>query len=142
MSNELTLKSYELNPLFEALQKLNERDWSPALGYKLSKIKKAVAPHVEDFEESRQELVQEYAKKDEDGNPIPAQDTDGNTLDGQVQIEDMQSLYSDLFDLGQEDVSFDLPVALAIEDFADEDVKLKGEVMEGLLPILDLDSDN
>lgn len=108
------------------------------MGYKISKLKKTVAEHAQDFEESRQELVRKHAKKDEEGNPIPAKDGDGNTLDGQVQIEDMQSLYSDLFDLGQEDVSFDLPVQLSIEDFKDEDVKLKGEVMEGLLPILEL----
>lgn len=135
--SKIKIQSFQLKPMVDSLQNLYEKDLSISLSYKISKIKKTFVSHFEDFEEQRNKLIQKHAKKDKKGNPVAPKDEQGNELQDQVQIEDLDAFYKDLSELGTEEIEVDLPVEVALDDLEKEELKLKPNIIEGLLPVLD-----
>lgn len=99
--------------------------------YKLNKIKKAVEKESEFYQEKFQEIVNTYAKKDENGNIVFSED--GNQImikDGMVDecnqaLEDLQNLEVEIETYG-----------LALEDLG-EGVECTPDELEALMPFME-----
>ena len=100
------------------------------VAYKLNKIKKAVEVEGEFYSNKFQEIVDEYAKKDENGQLVFSED--GNQImirDGLISecnkaIEDLQALTVEINNYN-----------LTIDDFG-EDLECTPEELEALMPFL------
>ena len=99
--------------------------------YKLNKIKKAVEKESEFYQEKFQEIVDTYAKKDENDNIIFSED--GNQImikDGMVDecnkaLEDLQSLEVEVETFG-----------LTLEDLG-ENIECTPDELEALMPFME-----
>jgi peptidase E len=99
--------------------------------YKLNKIKKAVEKENEFYVEKFQEIVNKYAKTDDDGNLVYSDD--GNQImikDGMVDecnkaLEDLQNLEVQIENYG-----------LTLEDLGD-DVECTPDELEALMPFME-----
>ena len=98
--------------------------------YKLNKIKKAVEKEGEFYTEKFQEIIDTYAKKDDDGNLVFSDD--GNQImikDGMVDecnkaLEDLQALEVEVDNFG-----------LTLNDLGD-DVECTPDELEALMPFM------
>ena len=100
------------------------------VAYKLNKLKKAVEVEGEFYRNKFQEIVDTYAKKDENGQIVFSED--GNQImiqDGK--IEECNQALSDLQELTVEIDNCNL----TIDDFG-EDVECTPEDLEALMPFL------
>lgn len=96
--------------------------------YKINKIKKNVEKEAEFYREKFQEIVDKYAKKDDDGNPKFSED--GNQIlieDGM--IEECNNALEELQSLEVEIENYDL----TIEDLG-EGVEITPDKLEALMP--------
>ncbi len=96
--------------------------------YKINKIKKNVNKEAEFYREKFQEIVDKYAKKDDDGNPKFSED--GNQIlieDGM--IEECNNALEELQSLEVEIENYDL----TIEDLG-EGVEITPDRLEALMP--------
>ena len=99
--------------------------------YKLNKIKKAIEKENEFYVEKFQEIVNKYAKTDENGNLVYSDD--GNQImikDGMVDecnkaLDDLQSLEIQIENYG-----------LTLEDLGD-DVECTPDELEALMPFME-----
>ena len=99
--------------------------------YKLNKIKKAVEKEGEFYTEKFQEIVDKYAKKDNDGNLVFSDD--GNQImikDGMVDecnkaLEDLQELEVEIDNFG-----------LTLNDLGD-DVECTPDELDALMPFME-----
>ena len=99
--------------------------------YKLNKIKKAVEKEGEFYTEKFQEIVDTYAKKDDDGNLVYSKD--GNQImikDGMV--EECNKALEDLQELEVEVENYNL----TLEDLG-EDITCTPEELETLMPFME-----
>ena len=99
--------------------------------YKLNKIKKAIEKEGEFYTEKFQEIVEQYAKHDDDGNLVFSDD--GNQImikDGMV--EECNQALADLQDLEVEIETY----GLSLEDLG-EDIECTPEELEALMPFME-----
>ena len=99
--------------------------------YKLNKIKKSVEKEGEFYTEKFQEIVEQYAKHDDDGNLVFSDD--GNQImikDGMV--EECNQALADLQDLEVEIETY----GLSLEDLG-EDIECTPEELEALMPFME-----
>lgn len=97
--------------------------------YKLALLAKEIEKHVAFYQESFRNLIMEYSKKDENGNPIPTDDGQGVKLAEETMTEAYQRL-SELQDLDAE-----LPdYKFSPDDFGD--IELTPLEMNVLLPFI------
>ena len=99
--------------------------------YKLNKIKKAIEKEGEFYTEKFQEIVEQYAKHDDDGNLVFSED--GNQIlikDGMV--EECNQALEDLQNLEIEIETY----SLALDDLG-EDLECTPEELEALMPFLE-----
>jgi hypothetical protein len=99
--------------------------------YKLNKIKKAVEKEGEFYTEKFQEIVEKYAKHDDDGQLVFSEDgsqimiKDGMVDECNQALEDLQSLEIEVENYG-----------LTIEDLG-EDLECTPEELEALMPFME-----
>jgi len=99
--------------------------------YKLNKIKKAVEKESEFYQEKFQEIVDTYAKKDENGNIVFSED--GNQImikDGMV--DECNKALADLQELEVEIETY----GLTLEDLG-EGVECTPDELEALMPFIE-----
>lgn len=99
--------------------------------YKLNKIKKAVEKEGEFYTEKFQEIVEKYAKHDDDGNLVFSED--GNQImikDGMV--EECNQALEDLQNLEVEIENY----KLTLEDLG-EDMECTPDELEALMPFME-----
>ena len=99
--------------------------------YKLNKIKKAVEKEGEFYTDKFQEIVDTYAKKDDEGNLVFSED--GN----QIMIKDgmVEECNKALADLQELEVEID-NYGLTLDDLG-EDVECTPEELEALMPFME-----
>lgn len=99
--------------------------------YKLNKIKKAIEKESEFYTEKFQEIVNTYAKKDENGNLVFSED--GNQImikDGMV--DECNQALTDLQELEVEIENY----GLSLDDLG-EDIQCTPEDLEALMPFME-----
>ncbi len=101
------------------------------VAYKLNKLKKAVEAEGEFYSTKFQEIVDTYAKKDEEGRPVLSEDKN------QIMIKDgmVEACNQALIDLQELTVEID-NCHLTIDDFGDN-IECTPEELEAIMPFLD-----
>lgn len=98
--------------------------------YKIALLANEVQKHIDFYQENFRNLLMEYSKKDEQGNPIPTEDGQGVLL---VE-ETMNEAYTKLAELRELDV--ELPdTKFSVDDFGD--IELSPEEMVIIMPFIE-----
>ena len=100
------------------------------VAYKLNKIKKAVEENGEFYVTKFQEIIDKYAKKDENGNPV-LNETGDQILIQEDKIEECNTALEELQTLTVEVENYNL----SIDDFGDN-IECTPEELEVLMPFL------
>jgi len=96
----IVIKNSQLNnETVAALNELIDMDINAKLAFRLMRIIKEVSSLVEDKLKLEKKIFDKYLEKDEQGNPIQAQDETGNPIPGAVRISNVESFNKEMFDL-------------------------------------------
>lgn len=133
---KIKLTNFKARAALSALSSLEEMDIDITVGHKLGIMQLTLVDYVEKFEEKHQKLMLKYAEKDKDGNPLPVKDKDGNIQEGRIQINNVEKMAEDISKLGNSEIEVDFPVELKIDDFSENDVKIKMKTVRDLSPLI------
>lgn len=112
----MTLKMHQLTDLTSIFDKLKSLKLPFKTSYRITLLMQDVERHINFYQESFRNLLQEYGQKDEEGNLVPTADGQGVLL----AEETMQEAYQKLAELRELDVElpdckFDLDAFAEIE---------------------------
>jgi hypothetical protein len=126
----MKLKMYEITEFATFFTKVKTQPLPFKTSYRLTLLSQEIDKHVSFYQENFRNILQEYGKKDENGNLVPSEDGQGIKL-----IEEtMQEAYNKLTELRELEV--ELPdVKFAIEDF--EKVELSPSEMLVIMPFIE-----
>ena len=126
----MKLKMYEITEFSTFFTKVKTQPLPFKTSYRLTLLSQEVDKHVSFYQENFRNILQEYGKKDENGNLVPTEDGQGIKL-----IEEtMQEAYNKLTELRELEV--ELPdVKFAIEEF--EKVELSPSEMLVIMPFIE-----
>ena len=109
----------------------NEMNLPLKAAYKLNKIRKAVEKEGDFYAEKFQEILDKYAKKDEEGNLVFSED--GNQI--MIKDDSIEECNKELSDLQSLEVQIE-NYGLTIEDFG-EDIECTPDDLATLMPFMD-----
>ena len=125
----MTLKMYQIIDFPAFFEKVKNQKMSFKTSYRLTLLANKVQEHIDFYQENFRNLLLEYSKKDENGNPVPTEDGQGVLL----KEETMNEAYAKLNELRELDV--ELPNAkFSPEDFGD--VELSPVEMTIVMPFI------
>lgn len=126
----MTLKMYQITDFPAFFEKIKSQKLPFKTSYHMTLLANKIQEHVNFYQESFRNLLLEYSKKDERGNPIPTKDGQGVLL-----IEEtIDEAYTKLNELQQLDV--EIPdVKFSIEDFSN--VELTVAEMNVIIPFIE-----
>ena len=126
----MTLKMYQIIDFPSFFEKVKSQKLPFKTSYRLTLLTQEVEKHINFYQEKFRELILEYSKKDENGNPVPTEDGSGV----QLVEETMNEAYTKLAELRGLDV--ELPdVKFDIDSFGD--VELSPEEMVVIMPFIE-----
>ena len=126
----MTLKMYQINDFPAFYEKVKSQKLPFKTSYKLALLANEVQKHVDYYQEQFRNLLLEYSKKDENGNPLPTEDGQGVLL---VE-ETMNEAYSKLNELRDLDVEMS-DVKFSPDDFGN--IELTPEEMVVIFPFIE-----
>jgi hypothetical protein len=111
----IVIKNSQLNnDTIVALNNLIDMDINAKLAFRLMRIIKEVSSLVEDKVKLEKKIFDKYVEKDELGNPVQAQDENGDPIHGAVKINNIEGFNQEMSDLmsienevAYEEVNFD-----------------------------------
>lgn len=125
----MTLKIYQLTDLPTFFDKVKTQKLPFKTSYRLTLLIQEVEKHINFYQEQFRNLLNEYGKKDENGNLIPTEDGQGIMLTE----ETMNEAYAKLAELRELEVT--LPeVKFSVDDFAN--VELSPQEMVIIMPFI------
>ena len=125
----MTLKMYQLTDFPSFFEKVKTQKMSFKTSYKLTLLAQEIQKHIDYYQEQFRNLLLEYSKKDENGNPVPTEDGQGVLL---VE-ETMNEAYQKLGELRELDV--EVPDSkFSPDDFGD--VELSPMEMTIIMPFI------
>lgn len=125
----MTTKMYEILDFPTFFAKVKTQKLPFKTSYRLTMIAQEAEKHINYYQEQFRDLLNEYGKKDEDGNLIPTEDGQGIRL-----IEDkMAEAYEKINELRTLDV--ELPShTFSVDDF--DGIELSPEEMVAIMPFI------
>lgn len=125
----MTLKMYQIIDFPTFFEKVKNQRMSFKTTYRLTLLAQEIQKHIDFYQENFRNLLLEYSKKDENGNPMSTEDGQGVIL---VE-ETMNEAYTKLNELRELDV--ELPdTKFSPEDFSD--VELTPTEMIIIMPFI------
>ena len=121
----IIIKNSQLGPeTMESLDKLTDLDINAAIAFKLTRIIKEISSIVEDKIKMEKRILDKYSEKDEEGNVINPKNEKGDTIQGAVNITNMDNFSSEMKDLMEveNEIPFD---AIQFEDLGLTTAKVK-----------------
>jgi hypothetical protein len=110
----MVLNMYQIIDFPVFFEKVKNQKMSFKTSYRLTLLAQEIQKHIDFYQENFRNLLLEYSKKDENGNPLPTEDGQGVLL----KEETMNEAYTKLNELRELDV--ELPDAkFSPEDFGD-----------------------
>lgn len=88
----MTLKMYQLTDFPSFFEKVKTQKMSFKTSYKLTLLAQEIQKHIDYYQEQFRNLLLEYSKKDENGNPVPTEDGQGVLLVEETTNEAYQKL--------------------------------------------------
>lgn len=126
----MTLKMYQLTDFPSLFGKMKSQKLPFKTSYRLTILANEIQKHLDFYQENFRNLLLEYSKKDENGNPVPTNDGQGVLL---VE-ETMNEAYAKLNELRELDV--DLPDYKFSPDMFG-DIELTPVEMNVILPFIE-----
>lgn len=116
---DIVFKNFELSNISEALEELSSQNLSSIkTSYRLSKMMKAMVPHLRDFAEARQKLILSYAKKDDNGE-LMRPEKDGEVDKDSIVLDNPEEYNKKMIDLLNEEITVSFSVKLLSLDDLD-----------------------
>jgi hypothetical protein len=84
------------NETIQALNTLIDLDINASSAFRLTRIIKEVSSIVDDKLKMEKRILEKWMQKDENGNPVPAKDPNGNVVEGAVNITDVELFTSEM----------------------------------------------
>ena len=126
----MTLKMYQLIDFPSFYTKIKSQKLTFKISYKIALLTQEIQKHVDFYQESLRNLLMEYSKKDEQGNPVSTEDGQGVLL----QEETMNEAYAKLAELRELDV--ELPdTKFSPDDF--DNIEISPEEMIIIMPFIE-----
>lgn len=126
----MTLKMYEITDLPAFFNKVKSQKLPFKTAYKVALFSQEVQRHIDFYQESFRNLLNEYGKKDEDGNVMPTEDGQGVIL----AEETINEAYQKLAELRELDV--ELPdTKFSVEEF--DKIELAPEELISIMPFIE-----
>lgn len=126
----MTLKMYQLTDFPSFYEKVKSQKLSFKTSYRVALLANEIQKHINFYQESFRNLLMEYSKKDEEGNPVPTEDGQGVLL----KEETMGEAYEKLAELRELDV--ELPdTKFSVDDFGN--IELSPEEMVVIMPFIE-----
>lgn len=126
----MTLKMYQLIGFPSFYEKAKSQKLPFKTSYKLALLATEIQKHIDFYQEKFRDLLLEYSKKDEEGNPVPTADGQGVLL---VE-ETMNEAYTKLAELRELDV--ELPDTKFSPDDLDK-IEISAEEMIIVMPFIE-----
>lgn len=126
----MTLKMYQLTDFPSLFGKMKSQKLPFKTSYRLTILANEIQKHLDFYQENFRNLLMEYSKKDENGNPVPTSDGQGVLL---VE-ETMNEAYAKLGEL--RDLDVDLPDYKFSPDMFG-DIELTPVEMNVILPFIE-----
>jgi hypothetical protein len=96
----MVIKNSQLDrTTIEALNILIDLDVPSKIAFQLMRIIKEISSLVEDKLKLEKKILDKYISKDENGNPLPAVDDDGNIIPNAAKINDLSKFNSEMEEL-------------------------------------------
>ena len=112
-----------------ALNFLIELDIKASTAFRLSRIIKEISSIVEDKLKMEKRILDKWVEKDEDGNPKPALDGNGQVIEGAVNLTDAESFTQEMQSL------MDIENELPFEKINFEDLELQTAKVKDLMQL-------
>ena len=126
----MTIKMYEILDFPTFFTKVKSQKLPFKTSYRLTMIAQEAEKHINYYQEQFRDLLNEYGKKDEDGNFIPTEDGQGIRL-----IEErMHEAYEKINELRTLDVEFS-NYTFSVDDF--DNIELSPEEMIVIMPFIE-----
>ena len=126
----MTLKMYQIIDFPAFFEKVKNQKMSFKTSYRLTLLATEIQKHIDYYQEQFRNLLLEYSKKDENGNPVPTEDGQGVLLVEETTNE----AYAKLNELRELDV--ELPdTKFSPEDFGG--VELSPAEMTIVMPFIE-----
>jgi hypothetical protein len=126
----MTIKMYKITGFPSFFSKVKSQKMSFKTSYRLTLLANEIQKHLDFYQEGFRNLLMEYSKKDENGNPLPTEDGQGVLL---VE-ETINEAYEKLAELRELDV--ELPdTKFSVDDFGS--VELSPEEMVVIMPFIE-----
>ena len=103
---------------------LIEKKLPVKVAYAVQKTHKGIQEIIEFAAKRQEDLIQTYSKKDENGNPLPGKDADGNVNENTVQIDEakIQDFVKEMNELENTDIEVSIMyIDISDLDKCDED---------------------
>ena len=126
----MTLKMYQLVDFPVFFEKVKSQKLPFKTSYRMTLLATEIQKHIDFYQEKFRDLLMNYSKKDEGGNPIPTADGQGVLL----AEETMDEAYAKLAEL--RDLDVELPdTKFSVDDFGD--IELSPEEMVVVMPFIE-----
>jgi hypothetical protein len=129
-SKKMTLKMYQITDFPSFFEKVKSQKLPFKTSYRLTLLTTEIEKHINYYQEQFRNLLMEYSKKDDEGNPMPTSDGQGILL----KEETMNEAYAKLNELR------DLDVGLPDTKFSSDDfdgIELSPEEMMVIMPFIE-----
>lgn len=126
----MTLKMYEITDFPTFFSKVKSQKLPFKTSYRLTLLATEIEKHINYYQEQFRNLLMEYSKKDDEGNPVPTEDGQGVLL----KEETMNEAYAKLNEL--RDLDVELPdTKFSPDDF--DGIELSPEEMIVIMPFIE-----
>ena len=126
----IIVKNSQLND--EAIKSLNDlidMNINASAAFRLSRIVKEISSIVDDKMKMEKKILDKWTDKDDEGNPKPVLDEQGNVIEGAVTITDPESFTKEMSNL------MDLENEIGYDRIKFEDLDLKTAKIKDLIKI-------
>lgn len=126
----MTLKMYQITDFPSFFSKVKSQKLPFKTSYRLTLLTTEIEKHINYYQEQFRNLLMEYSKKDDEGNPMPTSDGQGVLL----KEETMNEAYAKLNEL--RDLDVELPdTKFSPDDF--DGIELSPEEMIVIMPFIE-----
>jgi len=122
---KITVKNSQLTQeTIESINHLIGEDINATVAFKLMRIIKELSSIVEDKNKLEKKILDKWAKRDDEENPIVGKDQDGKEIEGSVELKDPKSFTEEMekLSLMENEIGFD---KIKFEDLNLKTAKIK-----------------